>query len=634
MITDKSNKRLPSSKKSLPRPIELLNKLIANEAASGGGQPPWLAYFKPIPELSQGLPAPILGIMLLIWQLRDKDLQVKFSLKTRQSRLAFLAWCITSGHLEYRSLAQADLFWLAVNAPAGVEGDYSADDAGHVISWKMKLIALQRKDLEFDLATPSGRAAFVYWYLCHGRIEHGFAQECLRDWQIKHFFSAAATTLPLTRLQALVYLVRSDVSTQFPLATHHANYIAWFRHFISSATSIIQILRSPIPSQQNEQPIKREFGVNVIGYAYGQLGIGEDARMAMRSLLSANIPALMLNFSPGKDIPQNDFSLDAYVASEARYAINMVCLTALEHGRYFAEHGGEFLRGRHNIGYWPWELEQWPTAWQHLTALIDEAWLSSPHTAQALQGTCVVPSQIMPMAVVNEMVAASTREDFGLPEHACLFLFAFDLNSSAKRKNPGACLAAFLQAFPKRGAHSANAQQVGLVIKVHPPVAPNAEWEALKALQATDPRIYLIEKTLAKEELLALYKVCDCFVSLHRAEGFGRCIAEAMLLGKAVITTAYSGNMAFTTRDNSLLVGYSLVPLVENDYPYGAGQQWAEVSIEHAAREMRRVYSRAPEIKEIAGRAQATIATLHNPTHIGRNYATRLLNFMSGIQGD
>jgi len=608
-------------------PIGYLN-LHCTEQAINEKTARWQRYFEPIPELSKGLPVPFLGIMVLIWQLRDKDLQLRYSLKTRASRLDFIGWCIVHGRKEYRALREADALWKALSQPvAGIWPALPDDDPGHAISWKIYLTVSARSDLQFDLATRAGREALLAWYVLHGRNEIGFDEERFAPWQNTWFFSPAST-FGLNRLQSLVYHARPDVRQAFPLPDALPGYIQWIREFVTIESSLLNALRSHSPDTLREPAlaIAPPFGVNVLGYAFGQLGIGEDARMAAKSLLSCGVPFKMLDFPPGNDIPQNERSMQAYVGTEAQYAVNMFCLSALEHGRFFAERGSKWLEGRINIGYWPWELSKWPEEWQHLMALVDEVWVSSPHTFQAVSAAASVPVRLMPMAVELDEVAPRSRADFDLPESACLFLFAFDLNSSAKRKNPKACVLAFLNAFPQSdNVDYLGADKVGLVIKVHPPKTPNRDWDELKQLQASDERIHLIEQTLSKPDLLALYQVCDCFVSLHRAEGFGRCLAEAMLLGRPLITTDYSGNLAFTSHENALLVKYQLIDLKSDDYPYGRGQQWADPSIEDAARQMRRVLQRQKQIRTLAARGQTKIVQSHRPKVIGARYAQALV---------
>lgn len=146
------------------------------------------------------------------------------------------------------------------------------------------------------------------------------------------------------------------------------------------------------------------------------------------------------------------------------------------------------------------------------------------------------------MAVEVGGISDLGRKDFNLPEDACLFCFSFDLNSSIHRKNPRACLNAFQKAFP---VNEVTERPVGLVIKCHKPKRANEQWDRLKEAAERDHRIFIVEETLSRPDLLALYKSCDCYLSLHRAEGFGRGMAEALLPGLEVIATGYSGNVDY-----------------------------------------------------------------------------------------
>jgi len=609
-------------------PIERLNALVYGAGKADWSGERWRRYFAPVPELSEGLPVPIIGIMLLIWQLRDKDLQIKYPLDTNASRLGFIAWCVVHGRREYRSLRQATAFRDALNQPAQLAAEpLPEDDPAHAISWLMVLAVCERRDLNIDLSTRTGRETCLAWYVIHGCRELGFDDEPFENWQTRYLLSPSEIA-GLNRLQALIYRSRPGLQQTFPLPHAKNRYIDWFRNFITTETCLIDALRTKSAASELEAAPadagRLPFGANVIGYAFGQIGIGEDARMAVKSLVTTDVPVTLLNFSPGSSVPQNDRSMADFLGNGPEYSSNIFCLTALEHGRHFAETGLEVMAGRYNIGYWPWELPQWPDDWKHLLSLVDEVWVSTKYIHDALAPVSPVPVRVMPMAVEVSDAAAANRKRFNLPDAARLFLFAFDLNSSAKRKNPAACLAAFLEAFPLTGKDTPGREQVGLVIKVHPPKEPNKEWDQLKQLQSKDPRVHLIEETLSKADLLALYKTCDCFVSLHRAEGFGRCIAEAMLLELPTITTSFSGNLDFTTDENSLLVECDLIALDNGDYPYGEGQVWADPSVENAARQMKAVVERPEHVRKMAWRGRKTLETFNNVHAVGARYAQRL----------
>lgn len=484
-----------------------------------------------------------LSLPNLILTLRP-DLCRRFGFDKPQNASAFLTWLVTTGSREYAALAQ----------DAGFRALLDGKDDSAGLSRLQQCLWDARPDVHQAFAGPQQRAAFEQWFLVHGVGEH-------RLWPF------------LTPQQQRAVLYQDG---------------PWQADLLSRA--VAELAQEPsLPVQQ------RAWGVNLIGYVYGQLGIGEDVRMAAKALLAAGVPMTLLDFPPGKNVPQNDRSMAAYVSTEGPYAFNVFCLTALEHGRYFAERGtaGQ-LQGRYNIGYWPWELSRWPEAWKDLVQLVDEVWVSSKHTFEAVAPACAalaqpVPVRLMPMTVELGTVAnlgtrAEVRARFGLPAQARLFVFTFDLNSSIHRKNPQAVVDAFLRAF---AADTWDREQVGLVIRTGRPRRVSHLWQRLKALAAADPRLHLSEGTLQRPELLALYQACDAFVSLHRVEGFGRGIAEALQLGLHVITTGYSGNVDFCqapeVADRVDLVRHRLVKVRRGQYPFGDGQVWANADIGHAA---------------------------------------------------
>lgn len=539
-------------------------------------------------------PSSAFSLPQLILDLRA-DLRQRYQFHQPQQQDAYLGWLVTTGAQEYPPLlADATLrAWLT--GPSKVAG----------LTRLQELVWQARVDVQKAFGLPQDTHALVLWFYRHGVEEHG-----LWPW-----------LTPAERQTACM--------TDGP----------WQAAQLQRATDAL-LNESP----PDEGPLP--WGVNLVGYAYGQLGIGEDVRMAARALLAAGVPMCMVNFAPGKDIPQNDHSMAAHVVEGVGpYAVNVFCLTALEHGRFFAERGAAQLQGRYNIGYWPWELGQWPAPWAQLVHLVDEVWVSTQHTHDAVAPVCAalpqpVPVQLMPLAVELGPVArgsrAALRKHWGLPQQARLMVFTFDLNSSIHRKNPQAVVDAFLRAFP---ASAWGREQVGLVIKVHPPKRRHAAWNRLKQLAAQDKRLHIIEQTLPRPELLALYRACDAFVSLHRAEGFGRGIAEALQLGLHVITTHYSGNVDFCSApalaDRVDLVRYRLVKVRPGQYPYGAGQQWANADLAHAAACMRSFVQRFPPGPQHTPPHPAPPSAwpMFSPAEVGARYAARLAQVRAAAGG-
>jgi glycosyltransferase involved in cell wall biosynthesis len=514
----------------------------------------------------------------------------------------------------------------------------------------LSLVKLLRPDLQ-RLHASKKKYALYWWLIVSGKNEYravvedpSFAHSLLRVQR--------SSTISLTNLQQLILQGRPDVKEAFPIPEKAHAFKEWFythgleehdywdflsasekQHVLSLpepwATRLRPITQRPKPTRLPSIPFKRRaFGVNLIGYAFGRLGIGEDLRMAGKALLQAQVPMTMVDFPPGDNVDTNERSMAHHVSATGDFAFNIFCLTAEETGRFYAERGRRQFVDRYNIGYWPWELGAWPKEWEMMLELVDEVWVSTQHTYDALKPVCRKPLQLMPMAVELGPVKKyrsriKARESFKLNSSATLFCFAFDLNSYIDRKNPMACVQAFLKAFPKEDY---KASQVGLVVKVQKPRTHNAAWVELKKIARSDRRIRVIEETLDRPTLLALYGACDCYVSLHRAEGFGRGMAEALQLGLHVICTGYSGNVDFCQPPHADLVTYRLIRIKKGQYPRSSGQVWAEPNVRHAAQLMRKFYENKNSDTE--DRSEVKLSpmdcSIFAPDVVGERYKKRL----------
>jgi glycosyltransferase involved in cell wall biosynthesis len=359
------------------------------------------------------------------------------------------------------------------------------------------------------------------------------------------------------------------------------------------------------------------LGVNLVGYAMGELGIGEDVRMMARALEAAGIPFCILNRQPSKEIRQLDFSVVEHLSPEARYPVTLVCMTAFDTAALWLDRPDLFDE-TYVIGCWPWELPQWPGEWDRVYELVDEVWCSSRYTFDAFAQRSPVPVLRMPMAVTVESLIAADRSEFGLPNDRFLFLFVFDFMSYPARKNPQACVEAFLKAFP------AGDEPVNLVLKASNAVYDSPLWRDILAACSVDSRILVLDANLSKGAVLALMKACDAYISLHRAEGFGRTLTEAMLLEKPVLATAYSGNADFLTEATGYPVPYTMTKIGASEYPCGKGQVWAEPDRDCAARHMREMLAKPGLLRSKAVAGQRYISNNYSPEVVGGKIADRL----------
>jgi len=252
----------------------------------------------------------------------------------------------------------------------------------------------------------------------------------------------------------------------------------------------------------------------------------------------------------------------------------------------------------YRIAYWYWEFDSIPDAWVDCAKQVDEVWTATEFIARGLRERLSIPVRTLFPGVRLTPFEVRKRSDFGLDEGRYTFLFTFHMMSVMERKNPLGLIRAFRAAFHKD-------DKVSLVLKTSFGDRHPAELQKLRDA-AADSNIKVIDQVFSPDEVLSLMHACDAYVSLHRSEGLGLTMAEAMLMGKPVIATNFSGNVDFMDDSNSLLVPYELVKLGKPIPPYDADLEWAEPSVEHAARLMRRVYDDQAWAREIGARAKAS----------------------------
>jgi glycosyltransferase involved in cell wall biosynthesis len=358
-------------------------------------------------------------------------------------------------------------------------------------------------------------------------------------------------------------------------------------------------------------------GLNLAGYFRADLGIGESVRCAARAAEAASLPAALIDLRLPCKNPLTDDSFAPRLQTDNPHPVNIVHVDApgmrdLEH-----HHGAGFFRGKYTIAYWAWELPEFPDAWIEYADHCQEVWAPSHFTAQAIAEKVPVPVLTMPHAIAFPRPEGDTRAQFGLPQDKFLFLFLYDLNSYSERKNP----AAVLEAFRRSGLAGSDA---ALVIKVHNIAGNEADFARLQTAAASLPGTTLLTQTLPRAGIYALEAACDCFVSLHRSEGFGLAVAESMYLGKPVISTDWSGTAEFVTADNGCPVRCRTVTLERNHGPYAKGQIWADPDLDHAAEHMRRLAGDNALSRRLGAAARATIEERFAPAVIGARYRRRL----------
>ncbi len=362
------------------------------------------------------------------------------------------------------------------------------------------------------------------------------------------------------------------------------------------------------------------LGLNIVGYHTAELGIGESARCMVRAADAAALPNAVVPLKLHCKARQNDTTFSARLQENTPYAVNVAHLDAPAAPDLLHHHGEAFFRGKYTIGYWAWELPEFPDAWVQYFDYFQEIWCPSDFVRDAIAAKSPVPVITMPHAISfarPTATAAELRARFNLPTGAYLFLFLYDLHSYSERKNARAVIEAFrLSGLAQTGA--------ALVIKTHGTTGNEAALDTLRASLADLPNTHLIAQSLTRTEVYELEAACDCFVSLHRSEGFGLAVAECMFLGKPVIATNWSATAEFLNETNGCPVRARLIQLEQNHGPYSKGQTWADPDVAHAAEWMKKLHADRALGNRLGAAARATMETNYSPAAIGARYRARL----------
>jgi glycosyltransferase involved in cell wall biosynthesis len=368
------------------------------------------------------------------------------------------------------------------------------------------------------------------------------------------------------------------------------------------------------------------IAVRLTGYLGHTLGLGAAARGYVQALGTVGVPVSTVT------VPLHHMALPVQLSEsygrhgfddlvqEGGHGFEIVAVNADELPSFVERLGEDYFEGP-RIGIWGWETNSIPPRWQRAFALVQEIWVYSRFMAENIGAVAPVPVLALPPPVQRPTEAAEPVR-LGVPD-GFTFLFVFDYLSTVQRKNPVGLIEAFKRAFaPGEGPR--------LLIKtINGPLRPLSEEEVLWAADGRED-IHVIDRSLSGAELNGLMAACDCYVSLHRAEGFGLTLAEAMAIGKPAIATGYSGNVDFMNEANSYLVDYTIGRVGPECEIYPPEGEWADPSVEHAAELMRRVYSDREDAARRGARAAQDIARTLSPEATGAAMRERLQQLAGG----
>lgn len=347
------------------------------------------------------------------------------------------------------------------------------------------------------------------------------------------------------------------------------------------------------------------------------MGIGESCRLAAGSLETTGIPFGMLNFEIGNPARMGDYRWRHKEMASPKYYFNIFHINPNQMPIVVKHLGEDIFQERYNIGFWHWELPEFPEDWTGCFKLVNEVWVPSRFVQEAVSKKSTVPVVRIPHGIEFSCPQDIGRNHFKLPG-SFLFLAMYDVHSQQERKNPKAVIKAFKISF------AADDISVGLVLKINNPKTNPEEIRQLKELIADCKNICIVDNVLSRDEMNALINVTDCFVSLHRSEGFGLGLAEAMYLGKPVIGTNWSSNTDFMNSQNSCPVNYQIISVGQDYGLYKAHQFWAEPDVEHAAYFMKKLAIDSHFYQRIGSSGQKTIHTEYSPKVVGCMIKERL----------
>jgi len=424
---------------------------------------------------------------------------------------------------------------------------------------------------------------------------------------------APALESPLEALR-LLHARDAEVAALFPRAFEDADQMEGLLARIRRDAPDLGLGPEWLERLAGEVPrLSLSQGATVVGYLRTESGMGELSRSTIRALRAAEYPITTVDVD---DAPQRQFDLSvAYQDQGHPLPFTIVHVNAPEAVRH-AERLRPWIEDRYAIGYWAWELSDLPENWTDAFTMFREVWTCSIHAATAIARSAPVPVQAMWPALPDAAPSGLRREDLGLPPDRFVFLFAYDLLSESERKNPLGLVAAFRKAFRKD-------DRVHLVLKVTNGDLRRDDLARLADAAAGLP-VTVMERYLSRPDVMALIRLCDAYVSLHRAEGFGYTLAEAMALDRPVIATYYSGNVDFMTPWNSFPVPYRLVEIPEDRGRYRKGVLWAEPDQDAAAELMRAVFAGREHAARVARRGREDVTRLLSAAACGERIVARL----------
>lgn len=536
------------------------------------------------------------------------------SLTTQEGRLAYSSWFLTNQASIYGVTEWA---WNCLMQPC------SLDDSGQALPkgvagiffitcpsfkrWEQLAVGERRKFLAIfmseiapllqEKSVPKQLATFLSIpaseCLHANECGVGLLQQSLWEREFGSILSSYDDCIA-----CITWYIRSYGNTLLFALSDYRQIVRWDTLMLLSEPNLPEAARTFL--QQRERN-----SVTVLGWPDGLLGIGTDSRMTVETLEQVGVCVHQASVSYLLPFGGSPWPLAKAPEREPRSLCSIVCLAAQDVYRLWLATPQSWWTGRYNIGLCPWELPLWPKSAGFAVEMLDEVWAPSKFIAHAFT-ECGKPVTHIPHTVIPPEPEGDLRAQLGINPETVVFLTSYDSNASCMRKNPLAVIDAFNKAF------AGTKHDVKLIVKTMNATNHCSAWQELHDKNQCGNKVIFINKAYPLKQHARLLNTCDAFVSLHRSEGFGRLLAEAMSMGKLLICSNFGGNTDFALKTTACLVDGTLIPVLEKEYIFARGQRWFNANRETAAEFMRDFYVNPSKYKMMRKNGKSLILTEHS----------------------
>lgn len=521
---------------------------------------------------------PLPNYFKVFWVSSGPEMTTKYSLNSiRDCEIIFLWWLRHLKH--YYNSAYFILDFIK---------KYHSISENEVISPIMSLIWKHRDDLQKKFPRPKDKdnVQFLHWWKMHGCEEY---------------------YLPIVFENKNPLI--GDILDSIPKSEHN--------NIQNGVTSAISKYHQPFSKGKDKS-------IALIGHIQGIFGLGEDARQTKESLELYSYDVTSYSaFSETNAYKMNEIKtspLSNIYSRDSNHSAHIFCLPAFDFIGIFMREDPRIFLSKPIILFTQWELKSFPKEAEIIEILCDKIFcisnFCSKSISEILNNKSLVETIEQP--ITPAVLKGLNRKHFQLNNSDFIFYVGFDRNSSCTRKNPLGAIEAFQRAFPVN-----EDVKVKLIIKVIGNQS-SEQWNECLRRALCDTRIIIFDKILLKDELNDLMNCCDCVVSLHRAEGFGRVLAEAMLLNKPVIGSAYSGNLDFMNNKNSFLISGKEVPIFKGEYIFYKNNVWFSPNIDECASIMRYLCNNPKKYKHIYSKNAQFIEKKYSKLKTGESISKAL----------